>query len=594
MGQTAKRKQIILKGIPASPGIAIGPVRLFRVPVAEPEPQHIPPSKVNSEIQKLHHSLDKARRYVEQSLEKAHVQYGDDLSGIIQIQLALLNDKLFLQEIEEVIQKELFNAAYATYVVFTSKKEKLLKSRSAYLRDRAADVSNLKWLILEILSGSVQPLRLNRPSIVVADDLSPADTVNLHQQKVLGIATNKGGVHSHTVIIARALSVPAVVGLETLTEKVRNGQQMILDGLEGVVVLQPEPDTLAEYERKRKQYLSHEASLMKISAREARTADNKRIFVMANIEFVDEVEHVKKVGADGIGLFRTEGIYIDRHILPTEDEQTKIYTRVAREMYPRPVVIRTIDIGGDKIFPHIFPAQEPNPFLGYRAIRFCLDHRDCFLSQLRAMLRANTLGNVSIMVPMVCSLDEVRRVRDLFEEAKNSLQKDGLPFGEDTLLGIMVEIPSVAAMAAEFAEEVDFFSIGTNDLVQYTLAVDRSNERVAYLYSHFHPAVLRLIENVVQAAQEKQIPVSMCGEMAGDPLAVPLLIAMGLDQFSAAHVMIPEIKNVIRQLRIEDCYALYDEIKQLKTTEEIRLTLRHFFTENVEGVTFQSIVKPKT
>jgi len=223
-----------------------------------------------------------------------------------------------------------------------------------------------------------------------------------------------------------------------------------------------------------------------------------------------------------------------------------------------------------------------------------LDHRDCFLSQLRAMLRANVYGNVSIMIPMVSSLEEVRRVREIFEEAKYRLKKEGLPFGEEALLGIMVEIPSVAAMAGDFAEEVDFFSIGTNDLVQYTLAVDRSNERVAYLYSHFHPAVLRLVETIIQAAREKQIPVSMCGEMAGDPLAVPLLIAMGLDQISAAHVMIPEIKNVIRQLNCSDCLSLYEEVKRLKTTEEVRLTLQHFFSEHVENVTFQSVVKPKT
>ncbi|NOX36287.1 MAG: phosphoenolpyruvate--protein phosphotransferase [Calditrichaeota bacterium] len=581
------KKDIVLEGIPASPGIVIGPCFLYQYRRMEPEPRRIPDKHIKKELRNFRQSIENARNYIQESYEKARLQYGGEIPRILEIQLEILNDRVFLDEIEQLIQTEKFNAAYATFLVFSSKKEQLLKVPDDYMRERALDVANLKWLVLENLMGGRQPIVLNKPAIVVADDLSPADTVNLHQQKVLGIATNKGGINSHTVIIARALSVPAVVGLERITDFVQPGHKLVLDGSHGTVIVNPSSKTVQKYQKRRNLFLSLEEALIKESTKESRTRDGRRIFILANIEFENEIKQVKKVGADGIGLFRTEGIYINRHILPSEEEQTQIYLKVAREMYPKPVTIRTIDIGGDKIFPHIFVGQEPNPFLGYRAIRFCLDHADCFISQLRAMLRANVKGNVQVMIPMVSSLEEVYQVKELFEKAKAELRQEGIPFGENTPLGIMVEIPSVVTMADEFAREVDFFSIGTNDLVQYTLAVDRSNEHVAYLYSHFHPAVLRLIKDAVDAARAANIPVSMCGEMAGDPVAVPVLIAMGLDTLSAAHVMIPEMKKVVRQLTVAECEAIYEEIRHLKTTKEIKRTLETFFSEKFKDVFFE-------
>lgn len=579
-----RERDMVLEGIPASPGIVIGPCFLYQYRRMEPEPRRISEKKVRTEIRNFRKSIHNAKNYIRESYEKARLQYGGEIPRILEIQLEILNDKVFLEEIEHLIRKEKFNAAYATFLIFSSKKEQLLRVSDNYMRERALDVANLKWLVLENLMGSRRPIVLPRPAVVVADDLSPADTVNLHQQKVLGIATNKGGINSHTVIIARALSVPAVVGLERITDRVQTGHKLVLDGSHGKVIVNPTTKTIQEYQKRRNLFLSLEEALIKESVKESRTRDGKRIFILANIEFENEMKQVKKVGADGIGLFRTEGIYINRHMLPSEEEQTRIYLKVAQAMYPKPVTIRTIDIGGDKIFPHIFVGQEPNPFLGYRAIRFCLDHADCFISQLRAMLRANVKGNVQVMIPMVSSLEEVYQVRELFEKAKQDLEREGIPYGKDTKLGIMVEIPSVVTLAEAFAREVDFFSIGTNDLVQYTLAVDRSNEHVAYLYSHFHPAVLRLIKETVEAAQTVGIPVSMCGEMAGDPVAVPVLIAMGLDTLSAAHVMIPEMKKVVRQLTLAECQAVYQEIRPLKTTREIKKTLETFFSEKFKDV----------
>ncbi len=568
--------QLKLKGLAASPGIAIGPAFLYFTPTWEPQIEVIHPERIDKEIKLLRRAIGFARDYVERSIKKAQKQYGDDIVHILEVQLAFLNDEIFIQEIEEYIRREKVSAAYAAYVLFNQLRQRLQSSPDDYMQQRASDLLNLKWLIIEHIRGGKRQLKLKEPSIIIADDLSPADTVHLHREKVLGIATNKGGINSHTVIIARALSVPAVVGLESITSLVNEGDTLILDGSEGEVIIAPDEETIVRYQKQQAAFIEHEEILLQKSKGECSTKDEKRIEVLANIEFGNEIDQVKRVGADGIGLFRTEGIYINRNILPSEREQTKIYRTIAEAMAPAPVVIRTLDVGGDKIFPNIFPVQEPNPFLGYRAVRFCLDHRDCFGAQLRAIIRANTKGNIRIMLPMISGLEEVRAVKEIYEEVYNELKRRG-KVPPKPPLGIMVEIPSVAIMAEEFAREVDFFSIGTNDLVQYTLAVDRSNERVAHLYSHFHPAVLRLIDQTVQAAKRVGIPVSMCGEMAGDPLAIPVLLGMGLESLSASHILIPEMKVVIHELRIDECQKVWEEVRKFKTGTEVRDYLRNFY-----------------
>ncbi len=575
--------QLRLKGLAASPGIAIGPVFLYVTRTWEPQVEPVPPGRVEKEVQQLRRAIAFARDYVERSIKKARSQYGDDIVHILEVQLAFLNDEIFIQEIEEFIRKEKVSAAYAAYVLFNRLRQRLQESSDDYMQQRASDLLNLKWLIIEHLRGGKRQLKLKQPAIIVADDLSPADTVHLHREKVLGIATNKGGINSHTVIIARALSVPAVVGLESITNLVNDGDVIILDGSTGEVIIAPDEATIQQFRQQQQAFLAHEKQILEKSKGKCTTRDGKRIEVLANIEFGNEIEQVKRVGADGIGLFRTEGIYINRSILPSEREQTRIYRNIAEAMAPAPVVIRTLDVGGDKIFPNIFPIQEPNPFLGYRAVRFCLDHRDCFATQLRAIIRANTQGNIRIMLPMISGLEEVRAVKAIYDEVYREMKKRG-KVPPKPPLGIMVEIPSVAILAETFAREVDFFSIGTNDLVQYTLAVDRSNERVAHLYSHFHPAVLRLIEQTIRAAQAAQIPVSMCGEMAGDPLAIPVLLGMGLQSLSASHILIPEMKVVIHELTLEECQEVWQTVRQFATVQEVREFLQEFYLKRFSGI----------
>ncbi len=582
-GKKGATPQLRLKGLAASPGIAIGPVYLYVTRTWEPQVELVSPERVDKEVQQLRRAITFARDYVARSIKKARSQYGDDIVHILEVQLAFLNDEIFIQEIEDYIRKEKVSAAYAAYVLFNRLRQRLQQSSDDYMQQRASDLLNLKWLIIEHIRGGKRQLKLKQPAIIVADDLSPADTVHLHREKVLGIATNKGGINSHTVIIARALSVPAVVGLESITTLVSDGDTMILDGSKGEVIIAPDDTTIEQFQQQQQAFIAHEKQILEKSKGECTTRDGERIEVLANIEFGNEMDQVKRVGADGIGLFRTEGIYINRSILPSEREQTRIYRTIAEAMAPAPVVIRTLDVGGDKIFPNIFPVQEPNPFLGYRAVRFCLDHQDCFATQLRAIIRANTRGNIRVMLPMISGLEEVRAVKAIYEQVYKELKKRG-KVPPKPPLGIMVEIPSVAILAEAFAREVDFFSIGTNDLVQYTLAVDRSNERVAHLYSHFHPAVLRLIEQTIQAAQKAEIPVSMCGEMAGDPLAIPVLLGMGLKSLSASHILIPEMKVVIHELTMAECQQVWQTVRQLTTVKEIRDFLQAFYLKRFSGI----------
>ncbi len=577
MGDTVADREVCLEGISASPGIVIGPCFVYLAPSWEPEPTIIPRSKVPTQLKRFRRAVERVRKDLEKTYQHTQEQYGKHLGSILEIQIAILQDTIFLKEVEDEIEKHRYDAAYATFVVFHRKKKHFLEMTSDYFRDRALDIHHLKELIIKAISGKHQALVLKKPAIVVADTLNPTDVVQLHRQQVLGVATNKGGRNSHMAIVARSLGIPAVVGLKNITKMAAADMPVIVDGFHGRVVLNPSEETVAAYEQKRQMFISLEEKLRQETEQEARTADGKRIYLHANIEFEEELPGVLQVGADGIGLFRTEGIFINRSQLPSEEEQTALYSRVAEKMHPRKVIIRTLDIGGDKIFPGLISSPEENPFLGWRAIRFWLDHKTGFLAQLKAILRANLRGNVQILLPMVSGLGEVLEVKELLEEAKRQLGKEGKPFGESIEVGIMVEIPSAVVLADVLAREVDFFSIGTNDLVQYTLAVDRGNERVADLYSHFHPAVLRMIQMTIDAGREANIPVGMCGEMAGDPLAIPLLLAMGFEELSANHVVIPEIKKVIRELSLSECRSLYEEVRKKRTTSEVAQVVREFF-----------------
>ncbi len=574
-------QEMVLEGVAASPGIVIGPCFLYLEPFWEPEPRVISRDEIDKEINIFRQSVQKSHDELKKSYQNALDQFGNDVAAIMEMQMSFLEDHIFLQEVEEAIEKKRYDAAYATFTVFRKKKEYFLQMPNEYFRDRAFDIQFLKESIIKNILGKSKNFAtsIGKPAVVIARNLSPTDTVQLYQQRVLGLATNMGGKTSHTAIIARSLGVPAVVGLKKMTDLVKTGDTVILDGNNGKVVLNPTPETIETYQEQQRIFHNLEEQLLKESTLETQTQEGKRIYVHANIEFQDEITHLLKVGADGIGLFRTEGIFLNSNDLPSEEKQAEIYSSIAAKMYPRKVIIRTLDIGGDKIISGLLDNKEENPFLGWRAIRFWLDHRAGFMAQLKAILRSNVKGNVQILLPMVSGLGEIYQVRELLEAAKEELRNEGLKFGESIDLGIMIEIPSVVVMADILAREVDFFSIGTNDLVQYTLAVDRGNEKVANLYSHFHPAVLRMIKMTIDAGKQANIPVGMCGEMAGDPLAVPILLAMGFESLSASHSVIPEIKKIIRELSLSDCDALYNSIKDISITSEIIQVVKAFFRE---------------
>lgn len=579
-----KKEEIVLTGIPASPGINIGPCFLFKEPVLDPDLRIIDEENIEKEIRRFRRSVKKSEAYLKKAAHETAHFYGKSVGDILNLQVALIEDKIFLNEVEEVIKNELYDAVSATQKVFRSKRDHFLQLSDSYFRDRAFDIHNVKRVIVKNILGKPLSIQLKKPSIVIAEDLSPGDTVKLHKQSVLGFATASGGKNSHTAIVARSLAVPAVVGVDEVTKFAKKGRTIILDGTHGNVIINPSQKTINEYIHERKIYINFEKELLEETSAFAKTRDGKRIIVQTNIEFEEELPQVKKVGADGIGLFRTEGIFINRQGLPSEDDQYEIYSRMANSVYPNPFVIRTLDVGGDKILPEIINIQERNPNLGWRAIRFCLDHGECFLSQLKAILRANSKGNVKILIPMISSIEEVREVRKWIKKASSKLKEEGKKFKEDIELGIMVEVPSVVFLADFFAREVDFFSIGTNDLIQYNLAVDRGNEKVAYLYSHFHPSVLKMIKIIVDAGKKAKIPVSMCGEMAADPVAIPLLLSMGFENISATHAIIPEIKKIIREIDFSDCKELYKRVSKLNTTKEVSDFLHKFFKQRFKNI----------
>ncbi len=571
------KHEIAVKGIPASPGIAIGPVVIYTEPILNPEVRIIPKNRIKEEIKRFKKAIHDSRVYLSKVYDETVKNYGQEFADVINTQIAILDDKVFLAEVEQLIREKQYDAPYSTFEVFRQKKEYLLSLSDEYFRDRAFDVQSLKFLILRNLLGKKLEFILKKNSIVIADNLTPADTIQLHRKNILGFCTNVGGKNSHTAIIARSLGVPAVVGTEIITDICHPGDAVALDGNDGIIIVNPSKETIEAYRKKQNQFLIFGKSLLKKADKPAQTTDGKHIKVYANIEFEEELDQVIKSGAEGIGLYRTEGLYLNRNSFPSEDQQVENYLKIAKAMSPRTVIIRTLDIGGDKLLPEYLGMPERNPFLGWRAIRFCLDHKEIFIPQLKAILKSNIYRNVQILLPMVSSIEEIHQFKEVFEETKKVLESEGKEFNPDIKIGMMVEIPSAALMAESFAKEIDFFSIGTNDLTQYTLAVDRANEKISHLYNHFHPALLQLIKHVVDIGKSTNTPVSMCGEMAGDPVAVPLLLGMGMDHLSAAHIAIPEIKNVIRHLSLKECESLYEEVKKLHTASDIQKTCEDFF-----------------
>jgi phosphotransferase system enzyme I (PtsI) len=580
--QKKGKQEIILKGINASAGICIGKAYLMdrsgvdviaRYPVAE--------KNIKSEIKRFKSAVQNAKSALRTIIENSPREI--QRAAILETQMALLNDKMFYGRTIETIEKECVNAEWALKSVAGRIKSAFQEMPDAYMRERVADISHVADLVLRNLTGAEAPdiAQIDKRVILVAHDLSPADTSQINLERVKGFITDLGGKTSHTGIIAQTLEIPAVVGLEIATQTIRNDDVIIVDGTDGSVVVHPSEATLLEYEERQASYEHYKAVITRESHLKTQTTDRRPFDVLANIEFPEEVVSAINYGAGGIGLYRTEFQYLGRTVFPSENELFENYRDVVEVMAPRPVIFRTLDINGDKAIHPAAGHDEQNPALGLRAIRYCLKRPEVFRTQLRAILRAAAFGNVRLMFPLISAFFEVQLAKSFLDEAAASLAKDGLPHQRDIPVGIMIEVPAAVVIADLLAKEVDFFSIGTNDLIQYGLAIDRGNKQVAHMYQPLDPAVIRMIKHTADVARAHRIPVHMCGEMAGRPLHAPLLLGLGLNELSMNPQAIPLVKRMIRSISLADSKKVVKTVLGLRTAREVFEVLRDAFGELV-------------
>jgi len=561
----------MLKGIPASPGIIAGKAFLFDIRQLIVTEKDIKQDAVPSEITRFEEALIKTRSEILTIQKKISREMGAQHAEIFNAHLLVLEDRTLIEEIIEGLKKELKCVEYIFSKVIGKYIKVFSNMNDEYLKERTSDIEDVGKRILKNLIGAQEKTLsdLKEQVIVVAYDLSPSDTANMHKKNVIGFVTDIGGRTSHTAIMAKSLEIPAVVGLEKATVRIKTGDTLIVDGTEGIVIINPDKSVLKKYETKQQKFAEFGKILLDFKDILAATIDGHRVEISANIELPDEVDSVIAHGAEGIGLYRTEFLYMNRNDIPDEEEQFEAYKKVATKLSKSPVIIRTLDLGGDKFLSQLKFPHEMNPFLGWRAIRFCLARPEIFKAQLRAMLRASVFGNVKIMFPMISGLGELRQAIKVLEEAKQELKNKKMNFNHDIEVGAMIEIPSAALTCDLLAKEVDFFSIGTNVLIQYSLAVDRANEKIAYLYRPTHPAVLRLIKNIIDSGHKENIWVGMCGEMAAESGFVLILLGLGLDEFSMSPLTIPEMKYVVSNVKFEDARKIAEEALSLPTGEEI-------------------------
>ncbi|GCD11115.1 phosphoenolpyruvate--protein phosphotransferase [Clostridium tagluense] len=564
----------MLKAIGASFGIAIGRALVISEEVVEIKESKVVDSE--REIARFNNAVEEAMMQLEKINKDVKEKLGSEKAEIFEAHLFMLKDPEFIGSIQKKIASDKFNAEYSLKTVGDETAAIFELMENKYMTERAADIRDVSKRVLNILMGIkiASIAEIQEECILIAKDLTPSDTAQIDKTKVLALVTEIGGKTAHTCIIARSLELPAVVGVGASISKIKDGDLIIVDGEEGLIIINPDEKTLNDYKAKKIEFTESKNQLLKYATMKSNTLDGKAVELAANIGSVEDLESVLKNGAEAIGLFRTEFLYMSKTALPTEEEQFETYKSVLEKMGGKPVIIRTLDIGGDKKLDYLPMKEEMNPFLGYRAIRLCLDRTDIFITQLRALLRASTHGTLKIMFPMISCLQELRMAKKILEQCKNELKSEGVVFDENLQVGIMIEIPSAALISDILAKEVDFFSIGTNDLIQYTTAVDRMNEKISYLYDFYHPGVLRLIKTVIDNGHKAGIMVGMCGEMAGDTKLIPLLLGFGLDELSMSASSILRARKTVTNSNYEDCVKLSVPVLSFGDSDEIKEFLK--------------------
>ena len=572
MPEPTHKGETVYRGIPVSNGVARGKILVLGKSRHTISKQILTDAELPGEVNRFQKAIVQTRQEILEVQRKVTAAMGASEGDIFNAHLLVLEDSTLVDGVVRLIETQKINAEHAFHTLAEDFATKLAAIEDEYLRERAGDMRDVTSRVLNNLLGKPEEFHLRdlqEPVIVISHDLTPSTTAQMDRTKVLGFATDIGSKTSHTAIMARSLRIPGVVGLKNISEELQTGQYVLLDGYNGTVILNPTDQTLFEYGQLIRKQVSLEERLREVVLQPAVTLDGRAIVLSANIEQAADADAVKASGAEGVGLFRTEYLFIGREQLPTEEEQFQEYSRLAGALKPQVVVIRTLDLGGDKFLSHLKVPTEMNPFLGWRAIRYCLQQKDIFRNQLRAILRASAHGNVKMMYPMISGLDELNQANALVEEYKAELRQEGIPFDENLEIGAMIEIPSAALIANSLAQRTKFFSIGTNDLIQYTLAVDRMNERIAHLYEPTHPAIVRLIKATVDAARKNKTWVSVCGEMAGDPVLTPLLLGLGVDELSSAPSVVPQIKYMVRRLKTSEMKALAEFALNCESGAEI-------------------------
>ncbi|MCP3872224.1 MAG: phosphoenolpyruvate--protein phosphotransferase [Desulfobacteraceae bacterium] len=567
----SKSGEITIKGISGSPGICIGKAYIVdREGVNITKRYPVSGDRVQKEIDRFKQAVSKAKNDHAQIIESLDEDLIENLN-ILETHMVLFKDKMLYGRTIDTISNEKINAEWALRKVSRKVKIMFQQIDDQYLQDRVNDIVQVSDKIMSNLVGAqdIKISDINKRVILVAHDLSPADASQIQLERIKGFVTDRGGKDSHTSIVAKSLKIPSVLGLGTATVRVKNNDILIVDGSSGTLIINPEEDTLFKYEDRLARFEEYRADIERDSHLPAVTKDGVSLNLMANIELVEEVVAAKDYGATDIGLFRTEFLYLDLKRFPTEDELLCKYKELVELMSPQSVTIRTLDINGDKVNPYLTTIEEANPSLGMRAVRFCLENQDVFITQLKAIFRAAAFGNIKLLIPMISCVEEIIQVKQVIDKAILELEQEDKIFNKDIPLGIMIEVPSAAILAEHLADHVDFFSIGTNDLIQYSMAIDRRNRRVAHLYQALNPAVLRLIKMTYDAAKKKKIDLVMCGEMAGDPVNIPVLVGIGLTEFSMNPASIPVVKKLIRDLDTKKVKKNVNKIMKLNRTQEI-------------------------